>query len=148
VHKINAKEKDGTTPLFYANYGNHKDVAEILIANGAISSGVQNICIIDKLPKSCTIGGHHFIFDFTISRDKGEKNYSLKGIVKHKGEFSHLQTEKSDFYLILINKGKVIGKKRIFFKENQLQSDIPFKKTFSSEPFDVIGISYKVLLRD
>ncbi|MCP4691454.1 MAG: hypothetical protein GY859_25645 [Desulfobacterales bacterium] len=110
-------------------------------------------CSSPDLPVSCVMGdqGEAFVFEFTTSRGGVEGEYVVEGTIDGtEGTLKSIDAlVRSDcrFGLVLAKDGVVID--YIAFSPDgvYLSRKIPFKKTFTSEPFDAITITYNVLAR-
>ncbi len=108
-------------------------------------------CVSESLPASCTLGDESeaFLFDFTVSRGSVDGEYIVEGFMDGSAgalkSISTLVRGQCRFGLVLARDGVVIDYISFSPDELYLSRKIPFKKTFTSEPFDAISISYNVL---
>ncbi len=108
-------------------------------------------CVCENLPASCALGDETeaFFFDFTVSRGGAEREYVVEGTMDASAgalkSISVLDRSQCRFGLVLAKNGVVVD--YIAFSPDgiYLSSKFTFKKTFTSEPFDAISISYHVL---
>ncbi len=108
-------------------------------------------CVCEDLPASCALGDESeaFLFDFTVSKGSAEGEYIVNGSMDGSSgalkSISTLVRSQCRFGLVLAKDGVVID--FISFSPDgiYLSRKTTFKKTFTSEPFDAISISYNVL---
>ena len=122
-------------------------------------------CQCPNLPKTCILGdeGGWFIFEFTISRTASEDTYLIEGTIDPtKGcvkSFGHLMSKDCRFSLVLassknsqfssIYENNWIVTDNISFRPlgQSLSRKMPFRKEFTTTPFDAVLIDWKAWVR-
>ena len=107
------------------------------------------MCTCFNLPKACTTNTRHFTFDFEISKGDTPGVYVIEGGATYKGAggFSTLREGSvGGFDLLLARGGEIIDSLSLMLRGTDLDHRISFRRTFKSQGFDAVGITYQIVV--
>jgi hypothetical protein len=103
------------------------------------------------MQKTCIQNTTYFIFEFTVSKDESGGKCTISGTMDgSKGStksWSTIMHNKSQFRILLANNGVIVDNIPFRPRGDRLTGKIPFKVSFSSQPFNAVFIYYKFSVR-